>query len=388
MVGMLDAVEVLKWIKNNISVFNGDPNRVTIAGQSAGNAMCHTLLVSPVSKGLIHGVVLQSGARSLQEPSTANGPMSYRPLKQAEQEGIEILKELGLKGIAELQQYDNMDKLLELSLRRDKTCWGPPPFFRLVQDGFVIPKPWNEILRDGPANDVPVIAGMNKDEGGTYNEPRFTYEDFLECVEGRFGPKSTYGKGSKKWVETFLSLYPLKDKELGKGPLEAWNAASRDNTRNNLSLWAQEYHQKTKSPVFGYFFTHAIPPWHNWKPDYNFPKIPGFTNQKGPITGAFHGAEYPYTFNSLITNNSRPWSDIDRSVGDKTSQLWANFVKYGNPNGSDDQGELPEGVAHWPNLIEQPDKILEIGGQWQPIQTVDAEREKFWTSFVHSQRPW
>ena len=385
---MLDAIEVLKWIKTNIATFAGNPDQVTIAGQSAGNAMCHTLLVSPLAKRLVHGVVLQSGARSFQEPSTANGPMSYRTLKQAEKEGVDILNELGLKNVAELQEFDNMDKLLELSLRRDHQCWGPPPFFRLVLDGHVIPKSWNQCMEEGPANDVPMIVGMNSEEGGTYNEPRFTYDDFLECVEGRLGSNSTYGQGGPQWVKRFHRLYVPADKETGKGPLDAWNAESRDNTRNNLSLWAQEYHQKTSSPVFGYYFTHPIPNWHNWEPDYNGPKVPGFTNQKGPVAGAYHGAEFAYTFNSLITNTLRPWTDVDRMVGDKVSTLWANFCKYGNPNGPEGSSNRPDGVSHWPNLVDHSTQLLELGGTWQTIETAKPENREFWTSYVRGQKKW
>lgn len=388
MVGMLDAVEVLKWTKSNIGAFGGNPDQVTIAGQSAGNAMCQTLLVSPLAKGLLHGVVLQSGPRSFQEPALANGPMSYKSLEQAEEDGVEILKELGIDTIAEFQVFDDMDRLLELSLKRDHRCWGPPPFFRLILDGYVIPKPWNEIVAEGPANDVPVMAGMNSEEGGTYNEPRFTYEDFMECVEGRLGPKSTYGKGDPKWVKRYHELYPLPDKEMGKGPLETWNRAARDNTRNNIALWAQEYRQKTTSPVYGYYFTHPITPWKNWQPDYNSLKVTGFTNQKGPVGGAYHGAEFAYTFNSLITNDLRPWTDTDRAVGDKVSTIWANFIKYGNPNGPDGQNKLPQGVAPWPSLIDQPDTLLELGGEWQTIKTIDEERAQFWNEYIHSQKAW
>ncbi|OJJ45794.1 hypothetical protein ASPZODRAFT_17236 [Penicilliopsis zonata CBS 506.65] len=388
MVGMLDAVQVLEWVKTNIGAFGGNPDRVTIGGQSAGYAMSHTLLVSPLSKGLIHGCVLQSGPRSFQEPASASGPMSYRSREQAEQEGVELLQELGLKNVAELQAFDDIDKLIEISLRRDPKCWGPPPFWRLILDGHVIPKPWNEIVAEGGSNNVPVLAGMNSDEGGTYNEPRFTYEDFLECVEGRLGPNSTYGKGDPSLVKRFLELYPPTDKETGKGPLEAWNRAARDNTRNNISLWAQEYHQGTTAPVFGYFYTHACPPWRNWQPDYNMPKSRGFTSHKGPVGGAHHSAEFAYTFNSLITNDLREWTDKDYEVGDKISTLWANFFKYGNPNGSEGVNKRPEGVAFWPDLVEEPNKLLEIGTYWQLIDTVDEERRQFWTDYIRDQVAW
>ncbi|PYI26321.1 catalytic protein [Aspergillus indologenus CBS 114.80] len=389
MVGMLDAVEVLKWVRSNISIFGGNPNQVTIGGQSAGNAMSHTLLSSPLAKGLLHGVILQSGPRSFQEPALANGPMSYRTLKEAEEDGVQLLNELGLKNVEEFRNFDDLDKLREVSTKRDWRYWGPPPLFRLILDGYVIPKPWSEIHAGEPPNDVPVMAGMNSEEGGTYNEPRFTYEDFLDCVEGRLGPNSTYGRGKPAYVEQFHELYPLRNRETGQGPLETWNQAARDNTRNNIALWAQEYHQKTRSAVYGYYFTHPITPWRNWQPDHSQPKVPGFTNQKGPVGGAYHGAEFAYTFNSLITNDLRPWTETDRVIGEKVSALWANFIKYGNPNGLQGASARPEGVAEWPSLVDQPDTLLELGGEWQTIKTVDdPARARFWTNYIRSQRAW
>ncbi|CAK7226359.1 hypothetical protein SBRCBS47491_006204 [Sporothrix bragantina] len=392
MVGMLDAVQVLEWVRDNIAAFGGNPNQVTVGGQSAGNAMCHTLLTAPPAKGLLHGVILQSGPRSFQEPALGNGPMSYRPLKQAEEDGVALLKELGLKDVAAFQALDDVELFRKLSLRRDNRCWGPPPFFRLVLDGHVIPKPYHEIVSDpnGPANDVPVLGGMNSDEGGTYNEPRLTYDDFLACVEGRLGTESTYGKGGPEWVKRYLELYPPADHDTGKGPLEAWNRAARDNTRNNISLWAQEYHQNTKSPVYGYYFTHAIPHWHGWTPDLDaVPKTPGFTNQKGPIGGSYHGAELPYCFNSLVTTDIRPWTEEDRLVGDRVSSLWANFIKYGNPNGpADGKNERPDGVGFWPTLHDEPHQLMELGKVWDVIPTVDKEREAFWNEYIHGQRAW
>lgn len=387
---MLDAIEVLKWVKQNIVAFGGDANQVTVAGQSAGSAMCHVLLTSPLSKGLIHGAILQSGAgRGFREPSTANGPLSYRTMLQAEREGTDLMNELGLNSVAEFREYKDVDHMVKISTRRDHSLWGPPPMWRLIQDGYVIPRSWSEIMQDGPSNDVPVMTGMNSDEGGTYNEPRFTIEDFHECVESRFGPSSAYGKGTGETVKKFLALYPPSDKDMGKGPIDAWNAACRDNTRNNIMHWAQSYSQTTQSPVYGYYYTHHITPWEHWQPDQSAGKVPGFTNMKGVMSGAYHGAEFPYTFNSLVSNNIRPWTVLDREVGEKMSTIWANFIKYGNPNGIEHPNGMPSGVQRWPSLNEEPDKLLELGTTWKVINTVDCkERKAFWDGYLKEQKAW
>lgn len=384
--GIYDTLEALKWIHNNIAEFGGDPGRVTVSGQSGGSAKTHILLLSPLTRGLLHGAIIQSGARSPREPALAVGAPSWRSLKQAEQEGVAVLKELGLPDIAALRAYQDISRLAAMSLKRDTTRWGPPPFFRAVLDGYVFPKKYSETFDQGPPNDVPVITGQNRDEGGVYNEPRFTYDDLVASARGRLGPDQTHSKGSEELVEKFLQLYEPADKEPGRGPLDAWNLSARDNTRLNLSLWAQDYHQHTTSPVYGYYFTHAPPNWHGWtRPDpLATPKTPGYTNGKGPLTGAYHSAEFAYTFNSLITNNIRPWTDADRILGDKVSTLWANFCKTGNPNGRGPK-DRPEGVPKWPSLIDQPDTLLGLGGDFEYIQTASPEARAFWEEYINAQ---
>ncbi|CAK7220303.1 hypothetical protein SCUCBS95973_004113 [Sporothrix curviconia] len=386
--GIYDNVQVLHWIQQNISAFCGDRARVTVSGQSAGATKTHTLLLSPLTKGLLPGAIIESGVRSPQEPVLEVGTPSYPSLKQAESEGVTVLEELGLPDIAALRAFPNVPRITELSLKRDTTRWGAPPLFRTVMDGHVLPRPYGDTLDQGPPNDVPVMTGQNLDEGGVYNEPRFDYDDLVASAYGRLGPDQAQSKNaSEERVQRFLDIYTPADREPGRGPLAAWNLSARDNTRLNISLWAQKYHQNAKSPVFGYYFTHAPPDWHGWTaPDaLATPKTPGFTNSNGPLTGAYHSAEFAYTFNSLITNNIRPWTGADRVLGDKLSTLWANFVRNGTPNGSG-PADRPEGVREWPSLTENPDYLLELDGGFAVVPTVENPAAKaFWTEYIDSQ---
>lgn len=386
--GIQDNLQALRWIQDNIAKFVGDPTRVTVGGQSAGSAKTQIILFSPLSKGLIHRAIIQSGARSPQEPATSNSAASYRLLRQAEEDGVDLFKELGIKDLAELRQYPDIRKLAQLSQRRDTRVWGPPPFFRSTLDGYVFPKTYSEVMARGPPNDVPVIVGQNEDEGGTYNEPRFTIDDLRECIEGRFGPDAVYGKGSDDWVQRFWKTYPVADEEVGKGPLQCWNKSARDNTRLNLSLWAQAYHRHTKSPVYGYYFTHHIPNWPGFVHDWDKPKVAGFTNSKGPLYGAYHSAEFAYTFNSLITNSVRPWAEEDRVLGEKISTLWANFMKYGDPNGREGVEDRPEGVQQWPTLQERPDVLLQLGGDFSLVRVAEPAAITFWKEYISVQKAW
>ncbi|KAL1870913.1 hypothetical protein VTK73DRAFT_2368 [Phialemonium thermophilum] len=386
--GILDAMQALRWIHDNIAKFDGDPSRVTVGGQSSGAAMTQIVLLSPLAEGLLHGVTIQSGTRSYREPSLSNAAPSYRQLKDAEEDGARLLAELGLASVAELREYADLDRLVALGLRKDTRMWGPPPLFRAVLDGYVFPKTYAEIMDAGPPNDVPVVTGQNSHEGGVYNEPRFTTDDLRECVEARLGPHGN-GIGSEAWVRRFYETYSPADEALTQ-PLECWNRSARDATRINIALWAREYHQKTTSPVFGYYFTHVPQPWHGWKPDYSLPKVPGYTHAKGPLFGAHHNAEMAYVFNSMVANDLRPWTEEDRIMGDKISTLWANFCKYGNPNGKEEEGEegRPEGVPEWPSLTDRPDILLELGGRFRYVPVAEPEAIAFWTDYIASQKAW
>lgn len=386
MMGMQDALQVLQWINANIAQFGGDPTRVTVAGQSAGSSMTNLLLLCPHSKGLMHRAIISSGPRTSWEPTITSAPPSYRPLKKAEQEGVDLVKELGYSSFAELREKATTEALVAPSARKDTTVWGPPPFWRVVLDGYIHQKPYHKTFADGVPNDIPVMVGSNQHETLFYNEPRFTVQDLEDSVQGRFN--GGCGNGSPELIKRFYEQYPREDDAVGKGPLDAWNRAAADHARLQLSLWAQEYNQSAKSPVYGYYFTHHIQPWYDWAPDYSAPKTPGFTTGKGPLYGAYHSAEFAYTFNSLITNNLRPWTDEDRVIGEKLSTLWCNFAKYGNPNGRADGTDRVKGVAEWPSLQSNPNALLEWGGNFDLMTVAGPAETAFWKDFHSIQNPY
>ncbi|OJJ45145.1 hypothetical protein ASPZODRAFT_134563 [Penicilliopsis zonata CBS 506.65] len=372
--GILDCIQALQWIQENIAAFGGDPGRVTIGGQSSGSAMTTILLFSPITKGLFHRACIQSGVRSPQDQMMPTMAPSYRQLQHAEEDGVALLRELGFSSLEEARKHPDPLLFARAALKRDARYWGPPPFFRAVLDGHVFVKPYHETLRDGPPNDIPILTGQNANESGVYAEPRFTLDDFHQCVHERVGAA---------FEDRYRAVYPLANTEMGQGPLETWNLSAQEQTRVSTSEWARLWKTKASSPVFGYYFTHAPPAYHGFKPDFSAPKVAGFTQNKGPLTGAFHGAEFAYTFNSVVTSDMRPWTDRDRYVGEVVSTLWSNFIKHGDPN----QGR-PERVARWPALTEDPTTMLELGGEFDTISIARPEAIDFWTSFIQTGEAW
>lgn len=375
--GYYDCIQGLQWIQDNIEALGGDRDRVTIGGQSSGSAMTGVLLYSPLTKGLFHRAIFQSGARYARDPQMACLAPSYRTSEQAEREGQELLDSIGVKSIAGLREYKDIDKLVDLGMGWDHTLWGPPPLLRSVLDGYLFPKGYEATLLSGPPNDVPILTGQNHDESGVYTHKDFNMDDLKECAAERYG----------SFVKRFHELYPAPNETTGDGPLAAWNAASRDNSRVNPSMYAQQWATHCKSPVFVYYLT-AAPPWYKSMPvNHNLPKTKGYTFFKGPVFGAFHGADYSYAFNSLDPDTDRDWTDLDREFGDKTSQLWANFIKYGDPNGIH-PGERPEGCGEWYNAVEKPEYVYQVGNHFRSEESTSPEKVKFWQDFLSAQKPW
>jgi para-nitrobenzyl esterase len=269
--GYLDQVAALKWIKNNIAAFGGDPEHVTISGQSAGAGSVRALLVSPLAAGLFQGAITQSGS------TFAGSAMGgARTLSDAEKQGVEFAASKGASSLAELRDMSAID-LYKVDTSRPAVRFGG------IVDGYFQMSDNMTTYAEGKQNDVPFITGLNADE------TRYT--------------------GDKD--DKYKSFYPSATEDEAKA---ADKLAAQEQSRLNAYLWL-EYRAKTsKTNGYGYYFNRGIP----------WPAHPEF--------GAFHTGEVPYVFNNLKMLD-RPFTAVDTMVADVMSSYWANFVKTGNPNG-------------------------------------------------------
>jgi para-nitrobenzyl esterase len=270
--GLFDQLASLKWVKENISVFGGDPSRVTIGGQSAGAASVTALLVSPLGKGLFSGAITQSG-------STFTGwPAKAGQLTDAEQAGMEFVKSKGASSLADLRAISAKN----IIARDPGARWfgfGP------VVDGYFLTAGRNKVYAEGQQNDVVFMSGMNADE-----------TEYM----------GNTGSG-------FKALYPSAGDQKAA---EAAKLAGQEQGRLNTWLW-MEYRAKTsKTNAYEYYFDRAIP----------WPEHPEF--------GAFHTGEIPYVFNNLKMLRGHKLEKADTLTADRISSYWVNFVKTGDPNGS------------------------------------------------------
>ncbi len=314
--GLQDQTLALHWVRKNISAFGGDPDKVTIGGQSAGSRSVQSQLTTPFSKGLFRAAIIQSGIVTPFHDTT--DPRTVRTLSGQEEMGREFLERAGIRSIEEARKTDAAELM---KMARD--LYHGRLRFQLVTDGVYLPESYEDALKHGNWHDVPVIAGYNTGEVASFNRmvsslPQ-NMEEFAAFAE-KFGDRA----------EEFKAL-----------------AQVRTNEDVEKLFSSETFMRLPVSAVYG-GRTLSSQDRKVWIYEFNA-DMPGDEDRS-----AFHGAELWFAYDAL----ARAWRPFEGSHYDlacTVSSYWVNFIKSGDPNGTDARGNL---LPEWESFTQDRERRM------------------------------
>ena len=338
--GLQDMITALRWVQTNIAAFGGDPNHVTVFGQSAGAHSVGLLMSSPIAKeeDLFHQGIMESGAWW----DRAHGSLTTH--NEARQYGLDFVKKLNVTSVSGLRALSALEinNAQPFSLSQDPGVTGFAPSI----DGYVITAAPGHAFHHGQQMRIPLLAGFTSDEQYLFEGnalPHNTSEMFESAAKILFASR----------LSEFVSLYPDNTSAF----LNASSGTLVGDLYVRQQVWeaAHTHRQTTNMPVFAYYYTYASV----------YEPIPT------------HTAELPLVFGNLVNNpvigSVQPPDDQDRAFSREVMGYWTKFAKTGNPN-------IPS-AAPWPSYGTRGANFLELGVSIEPYALQFLAQYEFISSF-------
>jgi len=337
--GLLDQQAGLRWVKRNIAAFGGDPDNITIGGQSAGGGSVLLHITSPKNKGLFQRAIILSGVFAPLYPNNRL-PRLNISLNEAEQEGIKFFEFLGVSSLSEARNLD-------AEYIRDKAVEYNNQFWPVLDDIFVVGDPFKLFLENKRLM-VPVFLGHTSNE--FFSVPDVSnYEELRNMAIELFGDSA----------DEFLALC-----EAQSGSIEdVLKRASVNTIEYAIRIIAQANSDTgANTPLYYYNFDAEIPGWDN--------------------PGTFHSVDLWFFFETLA-KCWRPFVGKHYDLARRMCNYWANFIRSGDPNGTDSTGEE---MPHWEPYTADAPYGMVFGDKAEFIRKQPSDLMKFLVREYFKQR--
>ena len=349
-VGLLDQIEALAWVRDNASVFGGDPRNVTIFGESSGGRSVATLLGTPAARGLFQRAIAQSGAAS-------HGHDEAGACAIAD----ELMRELEIAtGPSQALRDVPVAALLEAQGRIVARRVGTPGWlpFQPVVDGVVLPEPPLAAIRTGLSRGVPLLLGSNRDEWRLFAalDPRL--RDLDEAgLQARALERVPNGDASR--ASALVDGYRRSgEARVGSTPLDVFCALETDRVYRIPALRLADAQREAGGSVHAYQFT--------WP-----------AALLGGALGACHAVEVPFVFGSVGTPAGRAWSgggpEVD-ALAARAMDTWAAFARTGVPDA--------RGLPDWPAYTVERRETMVLGASCRVEADPDGVTRRLWDGLL------
>ncbi|XP_052022993.1 pyrethroid hydrolase Ces2a-like isoform X1 [Apodemus sylvaticus] len=343
--GYLDQVAALRWVQKNIAYFGGNRDKVTIFGVSAGGTSVSSHVVSPMSKGLFHGAIMQSGVALLPDLISDTSEVVYNTV--ANLSGCEAMDS---EALMHCLQTKSKEEILAIN-KVFRTIPG-------VVDGKFLPKHPQELLASKDFHPVPSIIGVTTDEYG-WTIPKFTgFNHILENITRETLPDILKSTEAQMMIPPGSSDLVMEEYMGDTEDSETLQAQFKEMLADFMfvipALQVANF-QRSQAPVYFYEFQHR----------------PSFIKHARPShVRADHGDDFPFVFGSHLWGMNLNFTEEEELLKRRVMKYWANFARNGNPNS--------EGLPYWP-VMDQDEQYLQLDTQSAVGRALKARRLQFWT---------